>query len=303
MPVDMPVLMAECRTKLLTDTPKDLAKSLEFYRDLLSRSLEKSDSENGMCIYQIDKCKEIDAGAILLLMHAGTLLQQRGWKTRISGEGEAMDLVVKHLEHFLRGKKPNIVLDDARSDGDYLLRNIQDRDSMVNEIAEWADLVQNLMSAPEEDVALWQFQISEVTTNGFQHGLREPVAQPRVLVAGKAYPEKKTVQLAVWDNGLSIPATIEQESLKRNVAPKDGNRIRFACRSGVTSKSVPTNQGAGLYSLVETVKQNDGNLLILSRNGLFHATRERETIKNFNLSSVPLPFLQGTLTVVNLRVQ
>ena len=182
------------------------------------------------------------------------------------------------------------------------LRKIDSKDSMVREVAEWAALVQTQTKADEENLALWQFQISEVTTNSFQHGQRGNPDTYRILIAGKAIPEQKMVQLAVLDNGGTIPETIGETAARKKIASKDGNRIRFACGRGITSKSEPTNQGVGLSSLAETVKKKQGSLLIVSRNGLFSIENAFSRVRNFSEDSFPGPFLQGTPTVVNLRV-
>ncbi len=302
MPVDIPVLMAKCKTSLVTSNPFDAVKAMHFFRELMMRAVGYSQETKGMCIYEIEDCDEIDAGAILLLMHAGYCLQKRGWMTRIAGHGEAMDLVVKHLQHFLHGKKRDSRSSGITGDEDYLLRKIDSKDTMVREVAEWAALVQTQTRADEENLALWQFQISEVTTNSFQHGHRGNPDEHRILIAGKAIPEQKMVQLAVLDNGGTIPETIRETANRRTISNKDGNRIRFACGRGITSKSEPTNQGVGLSSLAETVKKNEGSLLIVSRNGLFSIENTRSKVRNFSEDSFPGPFLQGTLTLVNLRV-
>lgn len=104
------------------------------------------------------------------------------------------------------------------------------------------------------------------------------------------------------DCGRSIPATIADEAEKTGIPDDDGTRIAFACKKHISSRRWHVNQGAGLYKLVETVKQNGGRLLILSRNGLFHVSGGKSYSRKFRPIDGTMPILAGTLAVVNLRV-
>ncbi len=235
-----------------------------------------------------------------MLMYCGYELSALGWRATVSGEGESMELVARHVEHYLRDHSQRG--ECKRKNGDYLLRNIDDRKQMVTEISEWANSVQKETRASAEAVALWKSQISEVTTNGFQHGIGNSIAKRPLLIAGKASEDHSRVQLAALDFGKSIPVTIANEAARMHVPIGDGDRIRFACRKGVTSHSTPINQGSGLFNLIETVKKNGGSLAILSRNGLLHVVGGRCYKRNLPLQMVVNPLLQGTLTVVNLKI-
>lgn len=297
-PDSEPILFEQCDYALLSHAPEPMVQSLRRVQSLVLRAHERG--EPGKAVYQLDKCKEIDAGAILLLMHAGAQLAKSNWQAFVSGSGEAINLVARHLEHYLR--EPSDRGDCERNEGDYLLRSIAEPELMVEEIAEWARSVQQETNADREDVALWEFQISEVATNGFQHGLGSQPDSPPMLVAGKAAHDGTTVQLAALDFGRSIPATIGPVADDAAIPSDDGKRIRFACKKGITSRAFPVNQGAGLHNLVETVKKNGGKLIILSGNGLFHVSGGRCYSRNLASSGATGPVLEGTLTVVNLRV-
>jgi len=186
-------------------------------------------------------------------------------------------------------------------DGLYLLRDIGDPTKMVGELEEWAKSVKSNTGATEEMVGLWQMQIAEVTTNSFQRGVRYSRAQEAKAsnIAGKAFGS--SVQLAALDYGSTIPRVIQETAKRDGIRLRDGDLIRHACKLGVTSRSVKQNQGAGLHSLVNTVKDCQGSLIILSRNGLVHVCGNRQyrrTLKPIRKE----PVLAVTLTIVKLRI-
>ena len=293
-----PILIEECPDQLVTACPKSLMQSYQVVHRLVQRATNLS--EHGTAIFQLTRCREIDAGGILLLMYAGNCLSRNGWQACVDGTGVAMDLVVRHLEHYLRDRKTRTDCD--REEGDYLLREIESREEMVGDIAEWAHSVRQDTTASEEEVAKWKLQIGEVTANGFQHGIGGLEDARRLLLAGQSMQKENSVQLAAIDYGRSIPATIGPLADARGVEDHDGKRISFACKRKVTSKRLASNQGAGLFKLVETVKKNGGRLLILSGNGLFHVSGGRGYSRKLPADTATGPILQGTLTVLNLRI-
>jgi len=122
--------------------------------------------ENGNATFQLT-CDAIDAGSVLLLMHAATLTIRQGWKVSVGGVGDAWDHLLKHVNHYLSAPENRSTKSDEQN---FWLRDISSKDQMVDELQKWAELVQEGSGASDEDVALWQFQISEVTANSFQHG-------------------------------------------------------------------------------------------------------------------------------------
>ncbi|KAA1258183.1 hypothetical protein LF1_06990 [Rubripirellula obstinata] len=292
------ILINECPEQMLTACPKSLMASYRVAIGLTNRAEASSDA--GTAVYQLTQCQKIDAGGILLLMYAGRCLSRMGWQACVNGTGEAMDLVVRHLEHFLRERDARATCE--RAEGDYLLREIDSKDEMVTDIAEWAKSVGQETTASREEIAKWKLQIGEVTTNGFQHGIGGLDDAGHLLLAGQSNRKQKSVQLAAIDFGRSIPATIGPLADRLQIAQHDGKRIGFACKRKVTSKRHLSNQGAGLFKQVETVKANGGRLLILSGNGLFHVSNGRCYSRKLDGGPTTNPFLQGTLSVMNLRI-
>jgi anti-anti-sigma regulatory factor len=77
------------------------------------------------------------------------------------------------------------------------------------------------------------------------------------------YPNIRQIRLTVSDFGQGIPST-----MRRSFGyMKDSEAIFKACQEGVTSKSKPTNMGAGLNYVIDVVLFNQGRLAIHSYNG------------------------------------
>src|SRR5262249_49274174 len=151
--------------------------------------------------YGMTECPTIDPGGVLLLAcasHELGAMKCNGW---YEGEGKVLKAVASNLQHYLMPKDLRKTV--CRQEGEYLLRGVSRADEMVKELDEWAESVKEAAKAPESQVALWQMQIAEVTTNGFQHGRVKTKLYPHeALVAGAADPEKGIVQLAALDFGI-----------------------------------------------------------------------------------------------------
>jgi hypothetical protein len=286
----------DCNEKICTGNPAELLSALEhLMRPVLT--------ETGDVVYDISSCPQIDPGGVVLLMYAARLLGLADRKAMYTGgDGEATKELELHLAHYFARKRGEDSGQQAK--GVYWLRDLKDRESMVDELNAWTKSVQEGTHATDEQVAVWQMQLSEVITNAFQHGpMHTPDNTiPPSIVAGKA--DGSSVQLAALDYGSTIPRVIGKTAEAHGLHASDAGLIRFACQRGITSKSVPQNQGSGLWSLTETVKQNQGTLLILSRNGLVHVCGEKTIEKNISQMhpQQSIPMLNGTLTVINLKI-
>lgn len=288
----MSAVKVTCTEPLLSDSADSLLRSCKKLLSLYQRAAANDDA--GDATFELT-CDSIDPGAVLLLMNVAFRTGRLGWRVQAYGAGHAWDDLLLHINHYLTPKEERTSLDD---EGNYLLRDLETRGEMVVELDEWSRTVQRDSSASDEDVAIWQFQISEVATNSFQHAQ----SSDAMLIAGKVDQKQQTVQLAALDFGATIPATI----CKHRDCPQgdglDGTKVRFACRQGVTAKTERTNQGAGLHNLVETVKKNGGTMRVLSGNGLFHIQNGRRCSRNLAPFSNTCPVLDGTLVSVNLKI-
>lgn len=285
----------QCNEPLITTRASELQISL----DHIMKPLVETDFKS-IC-YDLKDCESVDPGAVLLLCYAYELSQLRGKQIRISGQGELIEELREHFTHY-QVRDPAQRTSSNRT-GLYPLRGIESKDSMLTELQAWAESVQQGTSATPEQVALWQMQIAEVTTNAFQHG---PVHKtqspgPTCIVAGKAVGT--VVQLAALDFGSTIPLVIEKVARAKQIPMHDGELIRFACQKGVTSRSVKQNQGAGLHSLRQTVTASPtGILQILSRNGLAYFSNGQEFVRNLEARADGSASMDGTLTIINLEI-
>ena len=293
MPKD-PKILVKCNKSLMSNTPDQLLKSNRKLMSLHTKARSETDVASSRATFMLT-CEQIDAGGVLLLMNSALRTLKLGWQVHVGGAGGALDHLLKHINHYLT---PPESRSDEVDELNYWLRNISSKDQMVSELDNWARLVQEGSGASDEDVAQWQFQISEVTANGFQHGQStEPL-----LVAGKVDSEAGYVQLAAMDFGKTIPFTIESHQECPTGDACDGKKVGFACKQGMTAKTERANQGRGLFNLVKAVKENGGTMRILSRNGLYHVLNGRGYTRNLSPFSQTCPVLDGTLVTVNLKI-
>jgi hypothetical protein len=286
--------------KPLLTTEPDLVLSTHDSLQRLLRKAKRAPNQGAHVAYDLSKCTDIDPGAVLLMMYAGQKLAENGWGAYATGESAAMRKLSKNLEHLrlLPENRATFV----RDAGEYPLRSVDNRNTMVRELEEWALTVRQGTQAKPEDVAIWGMQISEVVTNGFQHGPTNLGHElPAILLAGGVNDAANRVQLAALDFGSGIPRVIEGFVSEAVRLKGDGALIREACKKGVTSHCSRQNQGYGLPHLIESVKQNGGTLQIFSHRGFVHVTANGRTYaRNYESSDRRL---DGTLTIVSLRVE
>ncbi len=285
-----------------TSTPTAMRATLAPLRDILGK-LPQLKAGQSSVLLDVSTVAEIDPGGVLLFMYLRERFTEKGVQAYLRGPEAQQHLILKHLNHYLRPRNERT----PASEGDYLTRGIKLPGDMVTEVNEWLDTLRRYSTASEKDVALWEMQMSEVTTNGFQHG---PTKSPRLVeeiwVAGKA--SGKRIQLAALDRGASIPAVIEPLAKARGLVFHDGGLISFACRDGVTSQCVPQNQGAGLPSLLRTLLGvPGGTLLILSRDGLYYARRKKgrmhHVMQDLRGGGYSGSVLGGTLVIISSTLE
>ena len=260
-------------------------------------------ASSGAVLLDLSNCEEIDTGGLLLTMYAFTQIWNReDLSLWYRSHGAVRATILENLAHYWEERSRRA----ADPSEDFLLRQIESRAVMVRDLNQYADSLRRASYSSDEDVAIWETQVGELTTNGFQHGTAlsddpDNTAPVMNMVAGKTYEEDPRVEMGVLDFGAGIPRVIEQ------VAPEisekgDGMLIAHALKRGVTSRTVPENQGAGLYGIVKAVKDNDGRLLILSGNGLACVNNRRISSRKLSASGES-PTLDGTLAIIILRLQ
>lgn len=101
------------------------------------------------------------------------------------------------------------------------------------------------------------------------HNISDHSTQNTGFVHAQHYPTAYRVNITVSDFGKGIPANI----CDRFGEMSDGSAILHASKEGVTSKSRPSNMGAGLSYLIDTVTMNSGEVRIYSSGGSLHCAR------------------------------
>ena len=285
-----------CTCELVTDVSRNTVRTCEAIRLPYERALEVDEGRQTEIVLKMDPCPRIDPGGLLLLLNAAR--RDPDVRLAVSTEtgSKTFDVITDNIDNLAGA------LDEARREHQeksrrFLLRRIIDPNAMVDQVANWAAMVQRGTKASKADVALWETQISEVVANTFQHAH----APDGVLIAGEAFPNRGYVQLAAIDFGKTIPACIKPEAKKQCRSLEDGNLLAFATEDHVTSACASQNQGSGLPSLVEMVRQNGGSLQVLSRDGFLRVKNQRK-YRNTPNKRIGSPILSGTLIVINLKI-
>ena len=267
----------------------------------LQKAVEKiqHNVSHGAVLLDLSQCEEIDPGGLLLMMYAFVQIW-RGESLSLwyRSRGAVRTYLVENLDHFWEARSER----EAEPSDEFLLRRIRSREEMVRDLVQYADGLRKASYGSDREVAIWETQVGELTTNGFQHGpalednpeASEPVM---TMVAGKAYA-KSRVAMGVLDFGAGIPRVVEQVA-PEIAADGDGRLIAHALKRGVTSRTVPENQGAGLPGVVNAVKENSGSLLLLSGNGLAYVIDRRTNSRKLN-GIATQPILEGTLAIITL---
>ena len=113
-------------------------------------------------------------------------------------------------------------------------------------------------------------------------------------VMAQYYPNKKYVDLGVFDDGISIPGLFEKNNIKFS---KDSEAINLAL-SGTTTKKEEISRGFGLESSKKLVKDAlNGKMHIISRKG----TVIIEQNSKIKVHDFTRNFLQGTLLYMRLK--
>lgn len=290
----------ECAGPLLTRSTSELLKTCQSFQDVIEQVNQYQGQPK--VIIDLTKCSLIDPGGMLLLKHCAYVLNAK-CQLFLKVEGATGNYIIRHLAHlYMPPEQRKIITGEP---GDYFLRRVGSREHMVTEITNWVQSVQDGTNVDRSEVAFWEVQISEITTNGFQHGPRLMGATllPDILLAGKVYPSG-WVQLAALDFGSGIPAVIRAALSAAVEGMHDGEVINYACQQGVTSRCEPSNQGAGLPSLISAIRDNAGTLHIVSNNGLFFIEGGQSAVKDMSrLIPKGDVLLSGTLTIFGLNVQ
>lgn len=294
-------LVSKTKLPLTTATPSELTRTHRLLARVRQKLFDYREHEfrqgtqlsGGFVVvnamFDFARCRAMDPGGIMLLWRLYAEAYRSGIGLTLLGTRENIAYVRENFDYFLASDEERRA---APRDGTYRLRFVWSEEDMIGQLNEWADSVRaGAPNVDEERVAEWQYLIGEATTNVFQHA-----GDARgIIVAGQTYPSLKKVQLAAFDDGRGIPATIRPVLKERGC--QDGVCIKRACANGVTSQCVVENQGRGLATLVDMVHRNGGTMILCSGSGLVHTKHQRLYCRNKLEPGVP-----GTLLVLNLNL-
>jgi anti-sigma regulatory factor (Ser/Thr protein kinase) len=105
------------------------------------------------------------------------------------------------------------------------------------------------------------------------------------------------IEIAISDFGVGIPHCIRK---KEADCPNDAVALKLAVEEGYTTKTRPTNRGAGLETLSGfVVENNKGNMTIFSNRACLHCSpgKNGKEIITWNTSG----FYPGTLIMITLK--
>ena len=107
--------------------------------------------------------------------------------------------------------------------------------------------------------------LTEVFNNVFDHS-KSPV---QGYVITQYFPQKNILSFSVCDFGIGIPNTVNDYLAKNNSKRlPDQLAIHKAIEVGFSIKSTPRNRGFGLDNILEVTEDSNGELSIISNNGI-----------------------------------
>lgn len=128
------------------------------------------------------------------------------------------------------------------------------------------------------------------------NNIRDHAFENQGCIFAQHYPRKNTINIAISDFGVGIPANIK----KLHPSLNDAEAILKAFEEGFTTQTTPRNLGVGLHTLyTNIVEDNKGSLHIHSNYGILNATYgyNGPNTECFLRNS----FYPGTLIEINLR--
>jgi hypothetical protein len=152
----------------------------------------------------------------------------------------------------------NILKQKKRSTSVMLRRMDEFVGSYPNQIAEWLSI--NSSTPHEAVMDMVAVTLPEIMNNVFDHS-RSPIG---CCVCAQAYQAEGQLAMSVTDLGVGFLASLQPCYQNLNT---DEEAITLAIKEGVSSKSSPRNRGAGLYILSDWLKEQGGELEIISMDG------------------------------------
>lgn len=164
-------------------------------------------------------------------------------------------------------------------------------DWIHNKVIPWLDSQLSIKTARQlPELAMYVYEIF--------NNIREHAQVDVGSVHMQVFPSHKEVQIAISDFGVGIPMNIRK--IPGMPAMTDSQCLEQAIKPGVSSKSLPTNKGAGLDHLLQNViVENKGRVHIFSKRGHLEAKLQGNvvglSVENYE------EYYPGTLIFIGLR--
>ena len=187
-----------------------------------------------------------------------------------------------------------------KTDGDtyvsikHFANNPEDRNQVNKESNELLKKMKDKI--PEEFGSSVQYILGELSDNIDEHSQFTFAS-----LMAQYYPRKEHMDIAVLDNGISIPLLFEKNNIKFN---KDSEAILKAISGEITTKKNEEMRGYGLKSCKDiAVEEINGELHIISRNGaIFIESKKKPELYDFDSAGLKGTFLYFRLKTPKKKV-
>jgi hypothetical protein len=167
-------------------------------------------------------------------------------------------------------------------------RNIDDKKQVNREVNELTTLIEEKLPSQFGDSI--KYILGELSANIDDHSECESVS-----LMAQYFPTKEIVDIAVFDNGISIPALFERHNISFE---NDAEAIKKAVSGEVTTKENETMRGFGLKTCKNlSIEGLEGELHVVSRKGIL-IMKSGESPKFHTLKKT---LLKGTFLYFRLK--
>ena len=226
------------------------------------------------------------AAAVEQLFAQGALVGGEIWMPR-------SPLTVQYLQrmNLLSELKVQMPEDFERREakGFHPVTHVRSEDETPAATRALANAVQEHAKLDEESLGALKSCLNEVVENVFYHA-ESPID---ALVCAQAYKKKKRTELVIADTGRGIRAALSEVPEYRERTTDDCEAIKLALEKNVTTTG-DIKRGIGLWVASEVIRRNEGELLILSRDGGLRVDGD-------GAHDVTDHFWPGTLVVIEFR--
>jgi anti-sigma regulatory factor (Ser/Thr protein kinase) len=189
----------------------------------------------------------------------------------------------------LKVSMPEESFERREAKGFHPVTHVEDEDASPAATRALAAAVQEHANLDEQSLGALKSCLNEVVENVFYHAQ----SRTEAIVCAQAYKKKQKAELVIADTGRGIRAALSKVPAYRDQATDDCKAIRLALEKNVTTTG-DVRRGIGLWVASEVIRRNEGELLILSRDGGLLVDGDGD-------HDVTDHFWPGTLVVIEFR--